>query len=278
MDKLIGALNPDMSPSVRQQLGRSLAELTAYAAKARELGLDKSPEFNEVLRFTRMQILAQSLARQVQKKAENITPAEMQAYYTANKGDFEEFNFLRVIIPRQAPAKDKAVDEAADAQFAQSIHDRLVKGEDPKALQTEAFKHSGQGAAETPVEINGRKRGSVPPSQASIFDLKPGEVSQVFPDPGAFFLYKLVSRSVVPFDQASADVKKAIAKERLEKAVRDLNSQFDVKLSDSYFGPQSEGPPPGAPSMRGTPKSTPPPPPASTPKATAPTDSQAPKQ
>jgi hypothetical protein len=267
-----------MSPSVRQQLGRSLAELTAYAAKARELGLDKSPEFNEVLRFTRMQILAQSLARQVQKKAENITPAEMQAYYTANKGDFEEFNFLRVIIPRQAPAKDKAVDEAADAQFAQSIHDRLVKGEDPKALQTEAFKHSGQGAAETPVEINGRKRGSVPPSQASIFDLKPGEVSQVFPDPGAFFLYKLVSRSVVPFDQASADVKKAIAKERLEKAVRDLNSQFDVKLSDSYFGPQSEGPPPGAPSMRGTPKSTPPPPPASTPKATAPTDSQAPKQ
>jgi parvulin-like peptidyl-prolyl isomerase len=278
MDKLIAALNPEMSATVRQQLGRSIAELTAYAAKARELGLEKTPEFAELLRFTRMQILAQALAHEVQKKAENISPAEMQAYYDAHKSDFEEFNFLRVIIPREAPAKDKPVDEAAETQFAQQIHDRLVKGEDAKALQTEAFKHSGQGATEPPVEINGRKRGSMPPSQASIFDMKPGEVSAVFPDPGAFFLYKLVSRSITPFDKASTEVKKAIAKERLEKAVKDLNAQFEVKLSESYFGPESEGPPRGAPSMRGPGGSAPPQPPASTPKTPAPAEPQVPKQ
>ena len=278
MDKLIAALNPEMSPTVRQQLGRSIAELTAYSAKARELGLDKTPEFAQILRFTRMQILAQELAHQVQKKAENISPAEVQAYYDAHKADFEEFNFLRVIIPRQTPSKEKPVDEAAETQFAQLIHDRLAKGEDAKALQTEAFKHSGQGATEPPVEINGRKRGAMPPSQASIFDMKPGEVSAVFPDPGAFFLYKLVSRTNTPLDKASAEVKKAIAKERLEKTVKDLNSQFDVKLSESYFGPQSEGPPKNAPSMRGPGGSAPPPPPASTPKTPAPADSQAPKQ
>lgn len=278
MDKLISALNPDMSASVRQQLGRSIAELTAYAAKARELGLDKTPEFAEVLRFTRMQILAQALAHEVQKKAETISPAEVQAHYDAHKGDFEEFNFLRVIIPRQTPSKDKPVDEAAETQFAQQIRDRLAKGEDAKALQTEAFKHSGQGATEPPVEINGRKRGAMPPSQASIFDLKPGEVSAAFPDPGAFFVYKLVSREVTPLDKATPEVKKAIAKDRLEKAVKDLNSQFDVKLSESYFGPQSEGPPKGAPSMRGPSGNAPPPPPASAPKTTTPPDSQVPKQ
>lgn len=242
IDRLIESLNPQMTPTVKQNLGRSLAEWTAYAAKARELGLDKTPDFAELLRFARTQLLAQTLARNYQKKAETITPAEVQSYYDAHKTDFEEFNFLRVIVPRETPAKDKPVDEAAETQFAQQIRDRLAKGEDAKALQTEAFKHASQPAQEPPVEINGRKRGSLPPSQASIFDLKAGEVSQVLPDPSAFFIYKVVSRTVAPLDKASAEVKKAIAKERLDNVVKELNSQFEIKLSDSYFGPQSKDP------------------------------------
>jgi hypothetical protein len=241
MDRLIGALNPEMTGQVKENLGRSFAEWTAYAAKARELGLDKTPEFAELMKFARTQLLAQTLARSYQKKAEAITPTELQTYYDAHKSDFEEFNFLRVIVPRATPSKDKPRDEAAETQFAQQIRDRLAKGEDAKALQTEAFKHASQPAQEPPVEINGKKRGSLPASQAAIFDLKNGDVSQVLPDPSAFFIYKLVSRSIPPLDKSSSDVKKIIAKERLDKDVKDLNSQFEVKLSDSYFGPQAQG-------------------------------------
>jgi hypothetical protein len=242
VDRLIESLNPQMTPTTKQNLGRSLAEWTAYSAKARELGLDKTPDFAELLKFARTQLLAQTLARNYQKKAETITPAELQSYYDEHKGDFEEFNFLRVIIPREEPAKDKPVDEAAQTKYAQEIRDRLAKGEDAKALQTEAFKHASQPAQEPPVEINGKKRGSLPPSQAAIFDLKSGEVSQVLPDQSAFFIYKLVSRTVTPLDKATPEVKKAIAKDRLDKVVKELNSQFEIKLSDSYFGPQEQNP------------------------------------
>jgi hypothetical protein len=258
MDKLITALNPEMTPAVKQNLGRSMAEWIAYSAKARELGLDKTPEFAEVMHFARTQLLAQALAKKVQTKAETVTPAELQAYYDSHKSELEEFNFLRVIVPRATPSKDKPTDEAAETQFAQQIRDRLAKGEDAKTLQTEAFKHAALGAQEPPVEINGRKRGSVPPSQESIFNLKDGEVSAVLPDPSAFFIYKLVSRSVAPLDKATPDVKKALVKDRLEKAVNELNAQFDVKLSESYFGPQQATAPMGAPSMRGTPRNAPP--------------------
>ena len=291
MDRLIGALNPEMSPAVRQNLGKSMAEWIAYSAKARELGLDKTKDFAEVVRFARTQLLAQALARDVQKKAEVVSPAELQAYYDSHKKDLEEFNFIRVIVPRATPSKDKPVDEAAETQYAQQIRDRLAKGEDPKALQTEAFKHSASEANEPPVEINGRKRGSVPPSQSAIFDLKDSEVSQVLPDPAAFFIYKLVSHSIMPLDKATPEVKKALIKERLEQAITDLNSQFEVKLSESYFGPQPQSAPMGAPSMRGgAPQSAPPaksapttpPPAASQPTTQTPTqppaNPQVPKQ
>jgi len=282
MDKLIGALNPDMSPAVKQNLGHSMAEWIAYAAKARELGLDKTEDFAEVMKFARTQLLAQAIAKKVQTKAEAVTPAELQAYYDSHKSTLEEFNFLRVIVPRTVPAKDKPADEAADTQFAQQIRDRLAKGEDAKTLQTEAFKHASQGAQEPPVEINGRKRGSVPPSQEGIFDLKDGEVSAVLPDPSAYFIYKLVSHSVTPLDKATPDVKKALVKDRLEKAVAELNSQFEVKLSESYFGPQQPSAPMGAPSMRGPSGRAPnqqqsAPPPQAPPAQTPPANSQVPK-
>jgi PPIC-type PPIASE domain len=263
MDRLIGALNPSMTGPVKQNLGHSLGEWTAYAAKARELGLDKGADFEEILHFARVQLLAQMLAKKVQKDAESVSPTQLQSYYDSHKNELEDFNFIRVIVPRQAASKDKPVDEAAEKQYAQEIRERLVKGEDAKALQTEAFKHSAQSAAEPTVELSGRKRGSLPPSQASIFELKPGEVSTVLPDPSAFFIYKLVSHNLPALDKAGPEIKAALVKQRLQEAMEDVQSKFKVKLEESYFGPEQQGPPMGAPSMRG-PKGgavrTPPPP------------------
>jgi len=250
LESLINALNPDMPAAVRRNLGGSLGQWTAFAAKAHELGIDKSAEFAEMVRFARTQLLYQVMDRQMRKQAEDISPAQLQSYYDGNKEKFEEYNLVRVIVPREPTSKDKPVDEAAEKLFAQQIRDRLAKGEEAKALQTEAFKHAGQNAQEPPVEVNQRKRGALPASQAKVFDLKPGEVSDVLPDPGAFFIYKVVSRDLPALDKATLEVKKTLAGERYKASMEEINSHFKVNLEESYFGPSPQAPPPGAPSMR----------------------------
>lgn len=277
MDKLINALNPKMTPEVKQNLGRSLAEWMGFGAEAHQLGLDKTQDFEEVMRFARTQLLAQTMAKKLQKDAENISPAELQKYFDSHKSELEDFTFVRVIVPRSTPTKEKPADEAADTQYAQQIRERLVKGEDPKTLQTEAFKHAGQSASEPSVEMSPRKRGSLPPSQASVFDLKPGEVSAVLPDPSAFFIYKLVSRTEPQLDKAGPEIKNALAKQRFEDSMEKLHLQFKTKLEESYFGPEQQKMPAGAPSMRGpggqapaTQKMSPPPGQGAAPEGAAP--------
>jgi len=290
-ETMIKAAGPAMTPAMERSFAMNLGRMIAYGNEAASMGLQNTPEGKQLLEFARMQAMAQMLGRKLRSESENVTPAEMQAYYRDNQKEFENATLERIVIPNKPAEAEKAADKKpedktaedknaadkkAEQEYADKIRARWVAGEDPEKLQKEGYERAGNSGPEPPVKIGERKLSSVPPAQASITQLKPGEISQPFVDPGGASIYKIVSKSVVPFDEAKEEIKKTLAQKRLEQMVKDLDSRTPATLNDAYFN-SLQGAQSAAPATRVPAKPAPAAPPAATPApAAAPAPTPAP--
>jgi hypothetical protein len=84
---------------------------------------------------------------------------------------------------------------------------------------------------------------TLPPQHESVMDLKPGEVSAVFSDPeGAHFIYKMISKEMLPLEAAKDEIRTAISTQRYRDSMKGF--QGDVVFSDAYFNPPGKSPTP----------------------------------
>jgi peptidyl-prolyl cis-trans isomerase C len=207
-EKLANSLAPNVTPQLKKQLAGLLPRLMAMSQDAQKEGLDKTPEFAERVKFVKMQVLSQALQQEIQKKAADVPEAELQKYYKEQPETFEQYNVDRIFVPRtkqvEAEAKadeDKDKDEklteeqqkakeAADkakseegeqamTKLAEELRGRAAKGEDFAKLQKEAFEAAGMKIESPTVNLPTVRRTGLPPGHAAVFDLKPGDVSQV---------------------------------------------------------------------------------------------------
>jgi hypothetical protein len=233
-EKLIDALQPDMPPSLKLKVANAYARNLRMAAAAKKRGLDKTPQFQEEMRFARMQLLAQDLTRLLQAQSSQISAAELADFYRKNQSSFEQATVARIFIP---PATEKMPDEAM-AQFAAALRERAVKGGDPDALQLEAYAAAGSPKARVDTKLENVRRASLPPRHESVLSLRPGKVSVVFADPGgARYIYKVIDKRTLTAEQAAAEIRTAIAAQRYRESTQEF--QGVVVFSDGYF--QSAG-------------------------------------
>jgi hypothetical protein len=99
-EKLTEALQPGMSLSLRLNVANAYARNMRMSAAAEKRGLDKTPAFEEEIRFARMQLLAQDLNRALQADANNISDAELEDYYKKNESAYEQATVARIFVPR----------------------------------------------------------------------------------------------------------------------------------------------------------------------------------
>src|ERR1700722_1836057 len=76
-EKLTEALQPGMSMPLRLNVANAYARNLKMSAAAEKRGLDKTPAFEEEMRYARMQLLSQDLNRALQADANNITNADL---------------------------------------------------------------------------------------------------------------------------------------------------------------------------------------------------------
>lgn len=261
-EKLTEALQPGMSLSLRLNVANSYARNLRMSAAAEKRGLDKTPAFEEELRFARMQLLAQDLSHALQADANNITDADLQDYYQKNESSYEQATVARIFVPRAkqiVPAQEEDEDAgSADAQsavtpkaeeaaqqkaaeeamtkIAGDLRARTVNGEDPDKLQIEAYTEAGFPRTTANTKMEKVRRATLPPRHETVFDLKPGEVSEVFSDPGgAHFIYKMISKQTLTLEDVKAEVRSAISSQRYRDSMKSF--QGDVVFSDAYFNP-----------------------------------------
>ena len=94
------------------------------------------------------------------------------------------------------------------------------------------------------------RRTGLPPAHAEVFDLKVGEASKVISDNGGHYIYKVVSKEVLPLEQVKEEIHNKLKSERLKEMMDKYTNSFTAIPNEEYFGPAAAaGPQP--PNMRG---------------------------
>jgi hypothetical protein len=223
-----------------------------------------------------MQILATELQRAVQEEADRVPDTAVAGYYKNNPEAYEQFSLDRLFIPRykQAEPEDKEetkepeklteeqqkAKEAADQakrekgeqemnKLADSLRERATAGEDFAKLQKEGFEAAGTKVANPTVNLPKVRRTALPPAHAAVFDLKVGEVSAVISDNGGHYIYKVVSKEVLPLDQVKEEIHNKLKGERLKEMMDKYTNSFQAIPNEAYFGPATPAGPGGRPGL-----------------------------
>jgi peptidyl-prolyl cis-trans isomerase C len=276
-EKLANAITPNVTPQVRKQLANVLPRYIAMSDAAKKHGLDKKPEFDETVKFAKMQILTNELQRKVQEDASKVSDADIKAYYDAHADTYEQFSLERLFVPRnkqvqpelkdedkekdeklteeqkKAKEAEKEADEKARTEqgeqdmtkLADSLRQRASAGEDFTKLQKEAFEAAGMKIESPTVTLPKVRRSGLPQAHAGVFDLKAGDVSQVINDSGGHYIYKVDSKDQLTFDQAKQEIQTSLQSTRTREAMEKLNNSFKVDTNEAYFGPPGPAMPPG---------------------------------
>jgi len=283
-EKLAAALAPNpnpeiksINPQVKRQLANVLPRDMAMSEAAKKKGLESSPQYVEMVKFAKMQILASLLQRQIQADAAKVSDSDVEKYYNEHANDFEQFTVDRLFVPRnrqaQADLKDedkgeklsadeqKAKQEAEKAKMAEGeqamdklaeeLRTRAAAGEDFAKLQKEAFDAAGMKIASPTVTLPKLRRAGLPAAHAAVFDLKVGEVSQIINDAGGHYIYKLEAKDPMPLDQVKEEIHSKLQNDRTREMMEKINGSYKVESNEAYFGPAAAGMMPGPRPMTG---------------------------
>ncbi len=249
-EQLVNAVAPTIAPAARKQLATQYGMALVMVHKAHQMGLDQGPKFQELMRVARIGVLTKELSQSLQEEAGKISDKEIENYYHSNDAEFQEVELQRVFIPRSkqvVESRDKPADEAAKKQeqesddamkkLAEALRTRAVAGEDFEKLQDEAIAASEM-KGKPPTKLGKVRRTSLPPDQAAIFNLKPGETSQLISTPNGYLLYKVGEKDTLPLDKVQAEISSTLRSQRMQDALQKIQESATPELNEKYF---SEG-------------------------------------
>jgi parvulin-like peptidyl-prolyl isomerase len=147
-----------------------------------------------------------------------------------------------------AEAQKKA-DEEAMKKEADTIHTRAAAGEDFDKLQKEAFETATIKGTPPSTSVGKLTSNEVPVNHRAVFDLKPGDVSDVITEPNGYYIYKVVSKGTKPLDQARDQIRATLAQQKMQDTVQKIQDEAKTTLNEAYFAAPAAMP--GMPGMSG---------------------------
>lgn len=256
-ERLADALQPNMSPPMRRRLATDYSRVLLMSAAAEKRGLDKQSKFGEILQYYRMQILALQLNRTLQEEAGKISDAEFEEYYHKNAANFEQADFLRIFVPRnrqfvnskpdmkeaERTAQQKAGEEEM-SKLASAIRARAATGEDFDKLQKEAFTAAGFKGTPPDTKFNKARRTTLSAKEATVMELKAGEISELMSNPSGYYIYKMVSKQNLSLDEVKTEIRPILSSQRYRDAMAAFQKSDNAELNDAYFGATPKPPAP----------------------------------
>ncbi|HVP53881.1 MAG TPA: peptidylprolyl isomerase [Candidatus Eisenbacteria bacterium] len=238
-EKLANALQPGMAAEAKRGFANNYGRLLVYSDAARALNLENNPDVQLILQFLTNQVLAEGLRRHYAEEFAHPSDQQIQEYYDKNSAKYLEATLERIIIPRNPGSSDKpAPSEEEQKAAAEKFRQRWVAGEDPVKLQQAAYQAAGVTGAGTPeINLGARRRGSLPVNQETVFQLKAGEISPVFDDPAAFYVYKVVSIREIPLSEEKDSIVKTLQQQKLQDKLEQIGKSATPVLNEEYFGP-----------------------------------------
>jgi parvulin-like peptidyl-prolyl isomerase len=236
-EKLTATLLPLAPPTAKRQFAQDFPEILLFALKAREMGLDKDPNFQKTLQFTILRALSRGFVKHLQDQAQAISDTEIEKSYKEHPEIFERVDLLRIYVPKEKRISEPGArpnatgGEPAMKAEAEKIRGQAAAGTDFEKLQAQAY--TAAGLTDPPdVHVGKETRGTLPLDyQKAVFSLHPGQVSQLIPAPGGYHIFKVLSKEEVPLAEARAVFQALRMKESIFAVKKNMNSQ----LNEEYF-------------------------------------------
>jgi len=285
-EKIANGIAPNLTLQMKRQLAGVLPRLIAMSAAAKKKGLDKTPQFEEKVKFAKMQILTNDLQKSIQEEAAKVSAEDIAGYYKANPEAYQQYSLERLFVPRtkqtendakededQKPeklseeqqkakqAEEKAKQTESEQEMnklAESLHNRAAAGEDFAKLQKEAFDAAGMKVESPTVSLPKVRRTGLPPAHAAVFELKTGEVSQVINDANGHYIYKVTAKEQLPLDQVKDEIHSVRQNQKSRDMLDEINNSYKVETNEAYFGAGvgANAPPPRGQNQRMAPSPT----------------------
>jgi hypothetical protein len=238
-EKVLNVAAPNLPKNQLKQFAGRYVVALVVAEKAHEQGLDQSPEFQELMTLQRLQVLDRLASDQMQREAAKVTDNEIEEFYRQHQADFKTVSYDKLYVPKEKqfegpPAdpdlqKKRQASESDMKEEADKLRARAAAGEDFTKLQQDAYDFAGFKAKASNTHVNGISKTAVPSTEAAIFDLKKGEVSQVLSTGQGFMIYKVDDVQ----DRPLADVRSEIARRLQGEKMKAVSEQLQKSASES---------------------------------------------
>lgn len=260
IDFVVGTLNPQDQKTLSAEGKGSLAaryiDILVLEEQALRDHLDGTPEFHRAENMERAQLLAQAEYQKLATETQ-VTPEEINQYYTSHANEFDQVDVRQVAI-RVKPAGAKADTPGM------SLADAKARAEEiRKALATpgaDAQKIEKQYAVPNLVFITPSRtfeRAQLPGELADqIFKLKDGEISETKETPQSVYFVQALKHVHADVKEVTPNIEGTLRQEKLNAAMNTLKNKTTVWSDQEYFKTPA---PKGAPAPAASPAKPQPP-------------------
>ncbi len=241
MDNLADMLLPGALPEARRQFALRYARLLAASSVAERQHLEKNPAVANVLRtqtkFVRMQVLAGAFYHQIDQQAATIPMADIRRYYEEHGNDFAQGDLRRLSLPTTTRVPGgKTLDLKIVQGKAVELKVRALSGEDFEQLQESAYKDLGQPGPLPPTKMANIGRADLPLDQQKVFDLRPGEVSEVFDSFSGLVILKLESKRTKPLESVQSEISSILQRLRVRQELQQASQGVKAQFNPAFMG------------------------------------------
>jgi PPIC-type PPIASE domain len=233
----------------KKQVADRYIQALILAEKAHEAGADRTPDFEKQLYLMRLQLLARAGYQDLQKQSATVSDSDVEDYYKQHLADYKAISFDKLYVPKQKFVQTSAIKpndpdadkkrQASEAEMkdeADKLRARAASGEDFKKLQQEAYDFAGLKQTAQSTRMENQRKNQVLAADSAIFELKAGDVSQVFNDPAGFMVYKVAEVKDLPVASVRDEISRTLQAEKLKSAMDALQTSVKTTLDESYFG------------------------------------------
>jgi len=246
VERTIQGLAPQLQRNLaaqgRRPLGDEFVKLLVLSEEALRQHLDSTPDFKELLALSRLKILAEQEYQEIVRRAV-VTPEETSKYYADHQSDFDAVQVLQVVVRKKPEGAKEGIPgftpEEAKAR-AEEIHKAFVAGDDPKKIADKYRMENFVRVDEQPYAV---RRGSMRADmEKATFELKPGQVTDVYDLGQALVFVKVVSHQAEELKNVSARIENTLRQQKINAALETLKQNSKVWMDDAYFSAPAGAP------------------------------------
>lgn len=223
----------------KKQFAEDYLRMKMLAAQGMKDNLQNDPEVIQQLNLMRENLVANAQLQKMEKGIQ-LTDADLQKIYEANKKEHEQVKARHILIafkgsPAAQAGKKELTEDEAKAK-AEDLKKKVQAGAPFDDLaKTES---DDKGSAARGGDLGPFSRGQmVEEFEKAAFDAKPGDVIGPVRTQFGYHLIKVDSHETTPFDKVKDTLQKRERQRRLQETLETMKKNANPTFNEAYFAP-----------------------------------------